>query len=484
MLNTKLVTFLHSFSRFDLAQFSKYLASPFFNEKEELVHFFEQLVELELLAGKSEKNFGKLEFWKRLYPGLAYDDVRFRRLCSDLLRLAMDFTAYNQYAANPTTGQVFLLHALANTRLEKHFDGVLRQAELLQKKAGLRDADFHYLSYKMHRRRHEHLEHISPKTAAFDPIEKADYHLDCYYFAKKLEHYCDALGYRNMVSETAKVALFPEFLKYLEQSPYLSEPVVKAWYLVARMMLDPDEAHFFLEMKMLLETEATSFQPKELQTLFIHSMNYCIDTKVNIGRGDYLSELFSLYRIALYREIIFDNGELNPHHYKNIITISLQISELAWAENFIRDYTHRLPKSDQENALNFNLAHVYYYQKKYDQVIELLQEVEYQNIAYSLGSRILLIRTYFEQREDQALDSLIDSYSIFLRRNRLISKDVKQQYLNMLRFTRKLFALATFDKKGIEKTLREIKNCKSLAAKQWLLEKAGEMAGTHSTNNF
>lgn len=477
MLNTKLVTFLRNYSRPDLAQFRKYLASPFFNEKEELAHLFERLVESEILVGNSEKNLEKLSLWKQLFPGSAYDDVRFRRLCSDLLRLAMDFTAYNQYTTNPATGQVFLLHALASTRLEKHFDGVFRQTELLQEKAGFRDADFHYLSYMLHRRRREHLEHISRKTAAFDPIEKADYHLDCYYFAKKLEHYCDALGYQNMFSETVEVALFPDFLQYLEHSQYLAEPVVKAWYLVARMMLHPDQTHFFQEMKSLLETQAARFQPKELQTLFIHSMNYCIDTKINRGREDYYSELFSLYCIALDREIIFDNGELNPHHYKNIITVSLHVRELAWAEKFIQDYTQRLPKSDQENALNYNLAHVYFFQKHYDRVIEMLSKVEYQSIAYSLGSRTLLMRTYFEQREDQALYSLIDSFSILVRRNRLISKEVKRQYLNMLRFARRLFMLAPFDDKGIEKTYREIEACKSMIAKKWLLEKAGEMGG-------
>ena len=477
MFNTKLVEFLRNFSRNELIRLRKYLASPFFNEKEELVRLFDQLEAMEMLNGKSEIDLEKLDLWKRLFPGIAYDDVRFRRLCSDLMRLAMDFTAYNVYASNPATGQVFLLHALANTRLETHFDGVLRQAELLQEKAGFRDADFHYLSFMLQRRRHEHLEHVSPRTAAFNHIEKADYHLDCYYFAKKLEHYCDALGYRNMIAESAQVTLFPDFLNYLEQSPYLAEPVVNAWYLVARMMLNPDETHFFQEMKILLETQSANFRQKELQTLFIHSMNYCIDTKINHGREDYYAELFALYRIALDQEIIYDKGELNPNHYKNIITISLHIQELAWAENFIRDYTHRLPKSDRENALNYNLAHVYFYQKRYDRVIELLREVEYQSITYLLGSRTLLMRTYFEQQENQALDSLIDSYSIFLRRNRLISKEIKQQYLNMLRFTRRLFGLASFDKKGIEKTLQDIENCKSLAAKKWLLEKAGEMAG-------
>lgn len=479
MFNTKLVEFLRTLSRNELSQFRKYLLSPFFNDKVVFVQVFDVL-NAKLLSSNGEKDLSKEQVWKEIFSKTKYDDVRFRRLCSDLLRLSMDYAAYNQYASSPAIGQIFLLNALASTHLDKQFDGVMRQAELLLEKAGFRDTDFHYLSYMQHRRRHEHLEHISPKTAAFEPIEKADYHLDCYYFAKKLEHYCDALGYQNMISETAEVALFPDFLNYLEHSIYLKEPVVKAWYLVARMMLHPDETHFFQEMKSLLGTQASQFQKKELQTLFIHAMNYCIDTKINHGRSDYFSELFNLYKIALQSEIIFDNGELNPHHYKNIITISLNIQELAWAEQFIQDFTKRLPKADQENAMNFSLAHVYYYQKKYDRVIELLREVEYQNIAYSLGSRMLLMRTYFDRREEQALESLIDSFSIYLRRNRLISKEVKRQYLNMLRFTRKLQSLAPFDKKGIEKTLLEIQNCQSLTAKKWLVEKAEEMASASS----
>ncbi|MCU0348259.1 MAG: hypothetical protein MUC59_15060 [Saprospiraceae bacterium] len=474
MLNSKLVTFLRNFARHDLAQFRKYIVSPFFNEREELVRLYDLLLDAELITGNAS-DVDKYALWQGLFPAAAFDDVRFRRACSDLLQLAMDFTAYNQYTSNPTTGQVFLLHALAKTQLEKHFEGVLRQTELIQEKLGQRDADFHYLSYMLHRRRQEHLEHVSPKKTSFEPIEKADFHLDCYYFTKKLEHYCDSLGYRNMVSASAEVPLFPGFLTFLAQSPYLAEPAVKAWYLVAQMMLHPDEAHCFQDMKSLLETHSASFQHRELQTLFIHSMNYCIDTKINHGREDYYGELFSLYRIALNKEIIFENGQLNPHHYKNIITVGLHIKEFAWVETFIQDYTHRLPKSDQDNALNFNLAQVYFYQKRYDRVIELLQEVEYQNLAYSLGSRVILLRTYFELGEDQALESLIDSYRIFLRRNRLISKEVKQQYLNMLRFTRKLSQLAPYDKKGIEKARQEIENCKSLTGKKWLLEKAEGM---------
>lgn len=477
MLDIKLTTFLQTLSRHDLAQFKKYLRSPFFNERQDLEKLFDLLDPSK--QGQEGADTGKEEskarIWEALYPGKPYADLRFRRLCSDLLQLAMDFAALQQYSANPATGQVFLLHALASTQLEKHFEGVVRQTELLQQKSGVRDADFHYLSYMLQRRRREYLEQIAHKNAPFEPIEKADYHLDCYYLTKKLEHYCDALGYRNMMSASAEINLLPGFMDYLQDSPFLREPSVKAWYLVAQMMINRDQEHFFQEMKQLLALQGGSFQKKERQTLFIHSMNYCIDVKINNGRTDYYLELFQLYRIALDQEIIFNGDELDPHHYKNIITIALQLREFEWVENFIRDYTPRLPKPEQDNAFNFNLAQVYFYRGEYGKVIELLREVEYQNIAYSLGGRLLLLRTYFELGEVQALESLISSFSIFLRRNKLISKEVQQQYLNMLRFTRKLFHLPPFDHAALTKIQQELEACKSLAAKKWLIEKVAKL---------
>jgi len=475
MVNTKLFTFLQTFSRHERLQFRKYLVSPFFNENEDLVRLFDLVQDDASLPEKTGKKDQRLGLWRMLFPRKTYDDTRFRRLCSDLLRLAMDFAAYQQYRSNPATEQIFLLHSLASTRLEKHFEGIVRQARHEQDKSGYRDADFHYLEYMLQRRCHEHQEHISPKAATFDFIEKADYHLDCYYLTKKLEHFCDALGYQNMVAGTAEIHLFPGFLEHVESSRYFNEPSVRAWFLAANMMLHREEEHFFQHLKKSLKEEAAFFQKKELQTLFIHLMNYCIDTKINAGRSDYYAELYAIYRIALEQEIIFDNNELNPHHYKNIVTLSLQVKDFEWGEYFIQHYTHRLPKEAQENAHNYNLAHIYFHQGQYEKVIGQLREVEYQTLVYALGSKLLLLRTYYELREYLALDSLIDSFRIYLRRNKLISKEVRQQYMNVLRFTKKLSSVIPYDGKAIEKINAQIEGCKMLAAKKWLLEKAAEL---------
>ncbi len=475
MENTKLFTLLRTFPPSGLSRFGKYVVSPFFNENQELVLLFDVLKKGLVPATKTGKASSKLEVWEEMFPDKPYNDTRFRRLCSDLFRLATDFAAYQMYKSNPSTSHVFLLHALSGTRLEKHFNGVVRQMEADLGKTGHKDADYHFLSYSLQRRQREHLEHNANKTASFDFLEKADYHLDCYYLSKKLEHYCDNLGYQNMVSGEAAIHLLPGLMDYLPNTVFMNEPSVKAWYLVAQMILHRDEEHIFQELKRLLENDGHCFQKKELQTLFIHLMNYCIDTKINNGRSEYYLELFSLYKTALDQEIIFENGELDPHHYKNIITISLHVKEFNWVENFIQNYSQHLPKSDQENAVNYNLANLYFHKKEFEKVIGQLREVEYQTIVYAIGSKLLLTRTYYELGEDLALDSLTDSFRIYLRRNRLISKEMKQQCMNTLRFIKKMSSIAPYDKAAIEKVKNQIENCKAVAAKKWLLEKVAEL---------
>lgn len=474
MVNTKLFTLLQTFSGTDLQRFRKYLLSPFFNENEDFVRLFDRVRSNLRTMGKTKPGAQKLGYWQHLFPGQPYDDTRFRRFCSDLYKLALDYLSVKEFRSDSPVDSIYLLDALAPTKLDKHFEGVVRGVEQKQRKSGWKNAQFHFIKYMLGRQRHEHLEHRRGKTANLQFLERADYHLDCYYFSKKLEHYCDALGYKKMVSLAADIRLFPDFMTYLQEHGFLVEPSVRAYYLAAQMNLFQEEEAYFRKLKRLLETDATCFRQKELQVLFIHLMNYCIDTKINNGHTEYYRQLFSLYRTALDKEIIFEDDELNPHHYKNIITIGLQVQEFGWVEKFIQDFTPRLPKDTQENALNYNLAHLYFYKGEYSKVIGQLREVEYPSPVYALGSKLLLLRTYFELKEDMALDSLIDSFRIYLRRHRLISRDVKQQYLNVLRFTKKLAAAAPYDRPGIEKIKAQIENCKALAVKKWLLEKVDE----------
>ena len=95
----------------------------------------------------------------------------------------------------------------------------------------------------------------------------------------------------------------------------------------------------------------------------------------------------------------------------------------------------------------------------------------------------MLLKTYYEQDEYLALDSLMDSFRIYLQRNRLISKDVRRQYLNVLRFIRKLANIDPYNQQAIAKVRLKVNECQALADKNWILEKIDALDKSKRVSN-
>lgn len=477
MLSKKLISLLETFSKHDLNRFDKYLRSPIINENEDLIRLF-KIVDRALRSKKEQQmeQLNKKDVWKQLYGKKPYKDSRLRRLSSELTRYAYGFIAWREYQSDPVREQILLLSWLDRRHLDKHFNGVVRTANKLQEKKSLRDAYYHQLQYQVEEARHIHNEEAGKKIDKLEYLEKADYHLECYYLTRKLRHFCDSLDYKKSTSIKVEIDLPQAFLGHIKQG-YLGEPSVKAYYLVAQMLMNPDAENHYRELKGFLSENAEKFSRSELNTLYIYLKNYCIDTKINEGREDYFKELFDIFKTLLEKEILLDNGTIDPQDYKNIITVGLHVEAFNWVEQFVRDYTVKLPEGHQDNAVNYNLAKLYFHQEKYEKVIELLREVEYKNLSYALGGKLMLLKTYYELDEQLVMNSLIESFRIYLQRARTISKDVKEQYLNVLKFVKQLSKIVPGDKKAVKKIRHQIKSTSPLPDKQWILDKVEELEG-------
>ncbi len=470
MKTPKFLSLLRTFDAGQLRRFRKYLCSPLYNERKELVVLFDFCVE------NLEAVWDKRAAWEVLFQSQKpFDDLALRRLLSKLTGFAEHFKALEAFEASPAAVFGWMLRALNEPALSKHFTAVLRRAGALNNRPGIQQPLAYYYRQQQAREEYRHSELLNPRKAQTQALERADFNLDCYYFSAKLKNYCEMLGYAQMQAVPPEIHLWPGLLDYLKDSPFLEEPVVRAYYLVANMLEQPEEEHFFVALRQMLDTDYILFARSELQTLFVHLMNYCIYTKINRGRAGYFKELFALYQSALTYGILEENGLFDPFHYKNIITVGLHVGEPDWVEYFIGEYTSRLPASERENALTYNMAKVHFHRKEYEQVVRLLREVEYSDLFYALGSRLMLLKTYYELGEDLALDSLIDSFRIYLLRNKFISKDVRQQYMRVLRFVRKMFYLSPYDKAAVQKLKEELAGASNLADKAWLMEKVREL---------
>lgn len=478
MISPKLIVLLRSFTKYDLNAFNKFIRSPFHNENQELIRLFDiinNILRKNEEKTKHENQLAKEKVWELIFHEEKYVDETMRRLCSELTKKAYQFLSYQQFRENELNELIYLLPTINTPNLDKHFSGVLRQVKSIQEKSTIKNFEYHYQKFQIEQNIFVHLEKPNEKIKSFENLENADFHLDCFYISKKLKHYCDAIAYSKISSTIPDINLFPSFIEFLSKSDFLNQPEIKAYFLILQMLLDSKEDKNFQELKKFLKSNTQIFPISELKSIYIHLMNYCIDTKINNGHSEYFLELFDIYKTLIDNNIIFDEGELSPSNYKNIITVGCHIEEFDWTENFIQNYTQFLPKKSQDNDLSYNLATVYFHKKDYPKVIEQFRDFEYQNLTYAMGGRQMLLKTYYEMKEYKALDSLLDSYSIYLRRNKMISKEIRQQRMNGIRFTRKLISVAPYDKKRIEKLKEQITNCKALAAKKWLLEKVEEL---------
>ncbi|MEO6039905.1 MAG: hypothetical protein ABIQ93_15940 [Saprospiraceae bacterium] len=139
-----------------------------------------------------------------------------------------------------------------------------------------------------------------------------------------------------------------------------------------------------------------------------------------------------------------------------------------------------LPDNERDNTYRHNLATLFFKQKQFEKVLETLQSVRFTDSLHDLNDRRLLLCSYFELGEWAALDSLLDSFSIWLRRAKNLGY-LRELYTNLVKFTRRLVDVQHQPQAAKEKLWQDILASKNVVAKDWLLEKVhgreGELWG-------
>lgn len=466
MFENKLTTTLGNFSKYELNQFRKYILSPFFNENEDLLVLFDTL--LPFFKKKTDVALDKEAIWVKIFSQKKYNDTKFRRLNSDLLKLAEGFIAYNLYNQSPIVPQLFLLKAIEERGFQNLENTNIKQAKNLQERHPYRNADYYYNEYQLQ------VELGTMNTKQFQRneqvnIDKIVDNLDYFYLSEKLKYYCELTNYKRVFKVDYEPLFIDDILNHLGNVSYDHVPVIAIYYRILLTLEKEEEEHYY-KLCELLEQHAEKFPIEEARMMYGFAQNYCIK-KINVGKPDYLKELFKLYQTVLRKKIIFVNGELSPWDYKNIVTVGTRIGEFDWTQDFISEYKAFLPKDFRENAYTFNLSKLYFIQKKYDMVIQLLLTVEYQDVFYLLDSKTMLLKTYYELQEDDALYNLLDSFKVLLSRKKVVAPQYRTNYMNLLKHTRKLVEIRNGQKEKLPALKEAIVKDSNVADLGWLKEK-------------
>lgn len=462
MKKSKLLALISTFTETELCQFKEFVASPYFNKEEVLVRFaaYLEICAPDFPAEKVEKE----RVFAILFPGMPFDAKLLAYQMNYLLRLAERFLVLQQAEQQPLLGQYQLLTEYLHRRLDKHFSFTLGKARKELEGETQAGPDYFYYQY-----------HISELASDFDMMQggrkldpafqiAAD-SLDDFYFLNKLKFSCEMLNRQKIFSAEYELRFLDEVTAYLGKRETIP-PIIDLYLQTYQTMENPVQEEHFTRLMDLLREHGQRINREELRRIYLYAINYSVR---NISRGyeEYIPIALALYQEGIRSRALFENEFLTHATYTNVIKLALMQRRFDWIETFINDYSDYLNPKFKDDALHYNLAELYYHRRDFGRVLDHLNQLQFSDIQYHLGSRVVLIKTYYELDEIESLLSLLAAFSVFLRRNKKISTPLKKRYLN---FCNLLHHILRRDDRKRERLDQQIKTVQPLAERAWLME--------------
>jgi hypothetical protein len=475
MHQSKLVQLLKKMPAWDRNWFAKYLTSEFFCKHAETRH----LVFL-LLAGSPDFEDDFLEK-KRIFSEIygtskTYNLLIINNLASDALALLLDFLAFLESEKNDAARAFDSMDALLE--LEEHalFLTVARRFSTDKNRcSGVQSADFWRDEAAFFARLDRHF--IQTGRRKFDEnLQKQADALDRAFALDKMRLACAMIS-RNQVFKGGYETHFLTDVRgwIAQREDWRTDPVFEM-YETLLAMLEKSQTVDYQRLVSLLVAFEMRLPPMELSAFWHYALNFCI-RKINSGAADWYSETLRLYRALLDRGVLFRQF-LSPWAYKNIVTAGLRTHDLVWTADFIEKYQSKLPPDERKNAHAYNIAALFYEKSDFAAALETLQTVEFTDMSYALGAKIIQLKCWFQLGEEDALFGLLDSTKKWLARQSKMPESGRRANVNFLKIVRLLFCQKQTEnyqspKEILQKRaflVKKMKNTEPLANKEWLLE--------------
>lgn len=478
MKEKKIISALSSLSFYELNSFRKFVNSPYFNVNPSISEYTEYLID-SLKRNIDLKIVEDRIIWNEINKQEPYNEQKFRKLNSDLVKLFEQFIAVEEFEKATSLMINLKLEGIRKKNIDKLVNGVVGEVDRMQKLEMNKSAEYYLFRYMIEKNLFSLTNENEKKTSKADiaqelNIKEISKNLDFFYISEKLKYYCTLLSWQKMYKLDIHLDNMDFIIKISDNPNYKSIPPIAIYRKIFDTFNERDNVIHYEQLKELINQHIHLFPPEETKEIFYTAISYCIE-KVNKGNLEFQQETFEIYKSALEKEVLLVDNHLSPSDYRNIVFFALRVGQHEWADYFIHEYASYLEEKYRDNAIHFSMARLDFYRKNYKKVIEHLIKVNYEDVWYNLGSKTILIFTYYELDEYDALESLLQAFRMYIDREKSLTKERKQTYLNLIKFTRSLIRLIPGDKLKLAQLKDEIEQTKGVVSKPWLLEKITEL---------
>ncbi len=474
MKTPALNSILKSFRNNEAKRFVQYLSSPFFNTNSKITDLAKCLLQ--------QKDIDTVNYetvWKQLYGEKEYNEKYLAKLINLLNQLAQGFVTQLTYEADKSQQDVYFLKFCSNRRL-------IKQGNARIKKMEREEPTEHYIDAEYFLRKYYvaiycgHLEYYQNKTSNYFQMKNDS--LDRFYIVSKLDNYTSFFAINRMKQisfSEQKIDQFLTFYKHIN-----NDFVINLYSSVLNLYYSFDSSERPKNVYFKLKNTREYLSEEEFNKNNLRIRNFLWQNVNTHNRETDMNILWNLYK----DEIVYNDLEFRQKMplgiFKNIITIALRLKKFEWTKKFIMEYENSIDSKYRKNVIIYNFANVNFYQGEFDKAIQLLVSLNLETnlnmkIYYKFDAKGLLLKCLYEKNL-QSNDFLeeIDVFSINFRRSiqreAKLSSIVKERYLNMIFFIRKLMNVEYKDYINAIRLRENIENCKVMYNKHWVLAKLDE----------
>ncbi|MBP9883756.1 MAG: hypothetical protein KBF32_10155 [Chitinophagales bacterium] len=407
----------------------------------------------------------KEQLFTKLFKGDPYNDTKLRLLQSDLLKLANQYISTKMLLASSYEAEMLQLEHFIKA---ENNDYTLRRIDEFTRKVDAipyQNENYFYLRFRVEQMKSNYFAKRS-KDYALDNLFK---NLEAFYFLNKLKLFCVRISNNLIYRNEPDHSFLEEIRQSLENQAFPDNQIILGYSYSILLLTGEDTELQFRRLFELLQQFEKQLGPHEVNTFNKILENHCI-RQINTGNEEYYEMLFMLLERRLLKAHEIASGEV-----KTFITLCIRMGKDMLAQKFLKDKKQSIvPAEIREDAYNYSMALLHFYRQQYDQVLTLLQQVEYLNIFYKIDSKKLLIETFYELKEWDSLDSAMNAFRVFIHRNAETSDVHKQNNQNFINFLYKLMNSKSNEQKRLQQLLLQLKKSRHLAERKWLIEKVEE----------
>lgn len=462
MLNSKLWRLFLTLSPTELKQFAWFLDSPYHNRRDDTKALFQALKEIRFDPSLAEKAL----IWKLIYPERDFSDADYRHLCSYLLHIIGEFLAINQFQKSHDLSvrkaEVFAARGLEDMAIQTVKQGRRKmvQSDGIKSNALLPLFLFERIDFRAHER----------EKRSFRPgLQGVSDALDRWYLVQKLQLACTMGSQKRVFQADYKLGLLEEVLAMAQVSPWKEDPLISLYYTTYELLQSQD-LEIYNRQRSFLQQYAHLLSVEEKRTLSLMAINFCI-RQINQGNSVFLEEVYQLYKLGLEEKWLFEQQQLSPWTYKNIVSAGLKLADFKWVGDFIQDFRSFLPEESRHTFHQYNLAELQFAQGDYSGVLKTLRFLRVKDPLTQLRARILQIKAGFELGDFQLIDSLLENLRKLLQRKKTLSYH-REAYRNFERFLRRLMMAKPMESNS--QFLLDLSQSEIVAEKEWLTHQGSQ----------